>query len=119
MVRNEKGPVGAANVPEFGSVTTEEGFRGLITMSAYHHVRPGTAYPAVLIMTGLNDARVPPWHSAKMAAALQAATSSDRPVLLRVDTAAGHESGAVAQEQRLLRSADVFGFAMAQVGLLP
>ena len=60
-------------------------------MSAYNHIVDGTAYPAVLLMTGANiDPRVAPWIFAKMAARLQAATSSGKRVLLRVDYSAGH-----------------------------
>jgi prolyl oligopeptidase len=66
-IRNVTTAVGAANIPEFGSVETEEGFRSLLAMSAYHHVRPGTAYPAVLLEVGLEDIRVPPWESARRA----------------------------------------------------
>lgn len=62
-------------------------------MSAYHHVREGAAYPAVLLTTGINDPRVEPRLHAKMAARLQAATSSGRPVLLRVDYEGGHGVG--------------------------
>ena len=51
----------------------------------YHHVKDGTPYPAVLFETGMNDPRLDPWQMAKMAARLQAATSSGKPVLLRVD----------------------------------
>ena len=84
---------GRENTEEFGSVKTKEGFDGLYAMSAYHHVKDGTAYPAVLLTTGVNDARVAPWQSAKMAARLQAATASKRPILLRVEYDSGHGAG--------------------------
>ncbi len=90
MLRYERTPNGPPNVPEFGSVRTEQGFAQLYAMSAYNHVVDGTAYPAVFLSTGANDARVSPWIVAKMAARLQAATSSGKPVLLSVDYNSGH-----------------------------
>lgn len=90
MVREETGPNGPANIPEFGSVKTEAGFKGLYAMSAYYHVEPGTKYPAVLVTAGANDPRVDPWEGAKMAARLEASTTSGRPILFRVNYDAGH-----------------------------
>ena len=114
-VRFETTPGGPANVREFGSVATEAGFRGLLAMSPVHHVRPGTAYPAVLLTAGLNDPRVPAWQPGKMAAALQAASTSGRPVLLRVDEAAGH--GAAGTDDALRRYlADFLAFILAATG---
>jgi prolyl oligopeptidase len=84
---------GAPNVPEFGSVSVAKDFPYLLDMSSYHHVVDGTSYPAVLLPHGVNDPRVPVWQSMKMAARLQAASSSGRPVLLDLDFAAGHGVG--------------------------
>jgi prolyl oligopeptidase len=114
---NERTPVGAANREEFGSASTERGFRALLAMSAYHHVHSGTSYPAVLLMTGLGDIRVPSWEPAKMAAALQAATTRGGPVLLRVNETGGHASQAVPGEQLRLLLADRYTFAMWAVQL--
>ncbi|MBS0447605.1 MAG: S9 family peptidase [Proteobacteria bacterium] len=114
-LRSETEPNGPPNVPEFGSVQTEEGFHGLYAMSAYAHVRNGTPYPAVLFSTGANDPRVAPWHMAKMAARTQAATSSGRPVLLRVDYDAGHGIGSSASQGEAL-TADLWSFALWQFG---
>jgi hypothetical protein len=72
---SENGPI---NVPEFGSVTTEEGLRGLLIIDPYLRVRDGTPYPAVLLTAGMHDPRVPAWQPAKLAARLQAATTSGR-----------------------------------------
>jgi prolyl oligopeptidase len=83
-------------VPEYGSAEDPAQFEYLRAYSPYHHVRPGTAYPAVLLTAGEHDTRVHPMHARKMAAALQAATSSDpaeKPVLLWVDREAGHGQG--------------------------
>ena len=92
-LRAEFSPNGPPNIPEFGSVKTQWGFEDLYAMDAYVHVRNGVHYPAVLLTTGFNDPRVASWEPAKMAARLQAATASRRPILLRVDYEAGHGFG--------------------------
>jgi prolyl oligopeptidase len=115
-VRMEFTPNGPPNIPEFGTVKTQDGFKGLYAMSAYHHVKDGTPYPAVLITTGFNDPRVTSWEPGKLAARLQAATSSAKPVLLRVDYDAGHGFGSTkTQRDELL--ADQFSFAFWQFGM--
>lgn len=117
-VRFETTPGGPANVRELGSVATEEGFRALLEMSAVHHVRPGTRYPAVLLTTGLNDPRVAAWQPGKMAAALQAATTSGRPVLLRVDEAEGHGAGSTDDQYRDFVT-DFLAFSLHATGAAP
>ncbi len=107
---------GPPNVPEFGSVSTEEGFRGLQIMDAYTQVRDGVAYPAVLITAGANDPRVVIWQAAKMAARLQAATSSGKPILLRVEFQGGHGMGST-QQQFNEEYADTFAFLGQQMGI--
>ena len=94
---------------------TEDGFHGLYAMSAYTHVRDGTAYPAVLLHTGTNDPRVDPWIIAKMAARLQAARTSGKPILLDVDYDAGHGIGSQREQTRKLW-ADEMAFALGQCG---
>jgi prolyl oligopeptidase len=106
---------GAANVPEFGDVTDPAGFKYLFAVSPYHHVVDGTRYPAVMGITGVNDPRVPSWVVAKMVARLQAATSSDRPVVLRVDFDAGHGLGS-SRTQREKEMADEWSFILWQTG---
>jgi len=101
-IRSEASPNGASNVPEFGTVTEADGFKGLEKMDALHHVKAGTAYPTVLLITGANDPRVDPWELFKMTAALQAATSSKNPVLLRVDADAGHGIGSSKSQRDLI-----------------
>src|SRR5450759_2082462 len=71
-LRVELSPNGPPNIPEFGSTKTPEGYQALYEMSSYHHVKDGTRYPAVMVVTGINDPRVAPWEPAKMAARLQA-----------------------------------------------
>lgn len=115
VIRAETTSNGVANVPEFGSVKTEEGFMGLRAMDAYHNVKQGIAYPSVLLSHGINDSRVAPWMSAKMTARLQSATSSDKPILLRIDYDAGHGVGST-REQRNEEQADIYAFFFQQLG---
>jgi prolyl oligopeptidase len=86
-------------------------------MSAYAHVEHGTRYPAVLFKTGMNDPRVDPWQMGKMAARMQAATSSGKPVLLRVDFAGGHGGMGGTQKQRHESIADEWSFLLWQLGV--
>ncbi len=115
-MRAEFTPNGPPNIPEFGSVKTEDGFKGLLEMSSLHHVKEGTNYPAVLLMHGVNDPRVEVWHSAKMAARLQAVTDTNKnakPVLLRLDYDAGHGVGST-KSQRNAELADIYSFLLWQ-----
>jgi prolyl oligopeptidase len=116
MLRAENQPSGPANVPEFGTSRIEEDFKALYEMDSYHHVVDGTAYPAVLLTHGMNDPRVAPWQSAKMAARLQAATQGGKPVLLRLEYESGHGIGST-KSQRIRERADGFAFAMWQFGV--
>jgi prolyl oligopeptidase len=114
-VRGEFSQNGPPNIPEFGTITEEAGFRALYQMDAYQHVVDGTAYPAVLLTTGMNDPRVDPWEVAKMTARLQKATSSDKPILLRIDFDAGHGLGST-RAQRDREVADTYAFVFSQTG---
>jgi prolyl oligopeptidase len=114
-LRAEFSQNGPPNVPEFGSVSTADGFKGLLAMDSYQHVKDGTKYPAVLLTTGMTDPRVDPWQAAKMAARLQKATASGKPVLLRVDFQAGHGLGST-RAQRDEEFSDIFAFIFWQVG---
>jgi len=114
-LRAETTPNGVPNIPEFGTAKTPEGFQGLLAMDAYHRVKDGVAYPAVLLTTGINDPRVEPWMSAKMAARLQAATTSGKLVLLRIDYDAGHGIGST-KRQRDEELADTGAFLLQQLG---
>ena len=93
MIRYHRFLVARFWIPEYGSSDDPEQFKYLLAYSPYHRVKPGTRYPAVLFITGDADTRVDPLHARKMAARLQAATASDRPILLRYDTKAGHSGG--------------------------
>ncbi|HEV8140503.1 MAG TPA: prolyl oligopeptidase family serine peptidase [Pyrinomonadaceae bacterium] len=113
-VRAETTSNGVPNIPEFGSTKTEEGFKALLEMDAYLKIKDGVKYPAVLLVTGINDPRVEPWMSAKMAARLQTATTSGKPVLLRVDYDAGHGFGST-KRQRNEQNADIYAFLFDQL----
>jgi prolyl oligopeptidase len=115
MMRFETTKNGPPNVPEFGSLADPEEFRGLLAMSTLHHVADGTAYPAVILTHGIHDPRVEPWQSFKTAARLRAATTSGRPVLLRIDYGSGHGIGST-RSQRHAELADVWSFVLWQCG---
>lgn len=93
MLRFHKFTVGYAWTGDYGSSDDADGFRYLSAYSPLHTVRPGTRYPATLVMTGDHDDRVHPAHSYKYAAELQRAQAGEAPVLIRIDTNAGHGSG--------------------------
>lgn len=93
MLRYHRFLIARLWIPEYGSADDAEQFRWLRAYSPYHHVRSGVAYPAVLLATAESDTRVDPMHARKMAARLQAATSAERPVLLRLESQAGHGAG--------------------------
>lgn len=115
-MRSELMESGPANIPEFGTVKEADGFKALYAMDAYQHVKPNTAYPAVLLTTGVNDPRVAPWQAAKMTARLQASTNSGKPILLRVDYDAGHGLGST-KSQRDEEYADELAFLLWQFGV--
>ena len=108
---------GVPNIPEFGTVKNADEFKALLEMSAYHHVKDGAKYPAVMLSHGVNDPRVEPWMSAKMCARLQAATASGKPVLFRVDYHAGHGIGST-KAQLQESTADKFAFMLWQMGVI-
>ncbi len=120
MVRYHRFGAGMTWVDEYGSAETEAGFKALYAYSPYHHVKPGTAYPTTLFLSADTDDRVDPLHARKMAAALQAATAGSKagPVLLRIETNAGH-GGADKLSQEVEEDADVYAFFMDAVGLKP
>ena len=114
-VRAETTTNGVPNIKEFGTVTDEQGFKDLLAMSSYHHVREGVTYPATLLTHGYNDNRVNVWMSGKMAASLQAANGDDgAPVFLRVQFDAGHGIGST-RDQLLSEVADIYSFLFWQL----
>jgi len=93
MLRFDKWTIGWAWTSDYGSPDNPEQFKALYAYSPYHHVKPGTRYPATLITTADHDDRVFPAHSFKFAAALQAAQAGPAPILIRIETRAGHGAG--------------------------
>ncbi|MGH8270957.1 MAG: prolyl oligopeptidase family serine peptidase, partial [Gammaproteobacteria bacterium] len=116
LLRYEVMPTGPANIPEFGSIKTQAGFEDLYAMDNYQQVRNGVKYPAVMLTTGWNDPRVSPWQAGKMAARLQAASASGKPVLLRVNYHGGHGNSAFKSQNETLW-ADAISFAFWQLGV--
>ncbi|MGY0483868.1 S9 family peptidase [Endobacter medicaginis] len=104
---------GYGEEPEWGAISDPQGYRWLKAIDSYQHVVDHTAYPAVLLTTGVTDPRVAPFHVAKMAARLQAATSSGKPILLRVDYDAGHGIGSTRGQQDR-EAADTYAFLLWQ-----
>jgi prolyl oligopeptidase len=118
MVRWENDPNGSFNVPEFGSIKDPAQFKVLYGYSPYHHLTHGADYPAVLLMTGATDGRVNPMHSRKFAAALQAATGSGRPILLRTSANSGHGIGS-SLDERIAERTDELTFLFDRMGIKP
>ena len=116
MLRVELDPNGQFNITEFGTVKDLEQFKALYAYSPFHHVRDGVRYPAMLLPTGDNDGRVNPAHSRKMAARLQAASSSELPILFRSSATAGHGIGSSLKD-RIAEQADALAFLFDQLGV--
>ena len=116
MLRFHKFTIGSAWTFDYGSSDDAGQFKSLLAYSPLHNVKPGTHYPATLVTTGDHDDRVVPGHSFKYAAALQAAQGGEAPVLIRVETRAGHGAGKptsmVIEEQ-----ADRWAFIMQHLGM--
>jgi len=93
MVRFHKFLVGRYWIPEYGSSENPKQFKYIYAYSPYHNVKKGTKYPAILFITGDADTRAAPLHARKMAALMQASTGSDKPVMIRYHTTAGHAGG--------------------------
>ena len=111
MLRFHKFTIGWAWTGDYGSSDNKDEFETLYSYSPYHNVKPGADYPAVLVTTGDHDDRVVPGHSYKYTAAMQAATASSDPVLIRIDTAAGHAAGKPVDKQ-IEEEADRLGFML-------
>ena len=107
-------------IPEYGTSENAEQFKWLYAYSPYHHVKPGTEYPAILFMTADTDTRVDPMHAKKMAALMQAeaknGASKTRPILLRIESKAGHGAGKPVAKQ-IEEFTDVYSFLFWQLGV--
>jgi prolyl oligopeptidase len=113
-LRAETTTNGRFNTTEFGTVEDPEAFAALLAYSPYHNVVDRTSYPAVLLTAGENDTRVDAWHAKKMTARLQAATSSGRAVILRLEST-GHFAGSL--DQSIDKTTDLYAFLFDQLGL--
>jgi prolyl oligopeptidase len=116
MLRFQKFMDGPLWVAEYGSSDDEAQFKYLLAYSPYQNVKDGTKYPAVLFITGDGDTRVAPLHARKMTARLQAATGSDRPILLLYDTKSGH-SGGRPRNKEIDERTDILSFLYSQLGM--
>jgi prolyl oligopeptidase len=116
MLRFHKFTIGWAWESDYGSPENAEEFRALLAYSPLHNLKPGSAYPATLITTADHDDRVVPGHSFKFAAALQAAQGGPAPVLIRIETKAGHGGGKPIAKV-IEETADRWAFLVRALGL--
>jgi len=122
MLRYQNFQIAKLWIPEYGSAEDAKQFEWLYAYSPYQHVKPGQEYPAILFMTGDTDTRVDPMHAKKMAALMQAeaknGASTDKPILLRIETKAGHGQGKPVTKQ-IEESTDMYSFLFWQLGVEP
>jgi len=120
MLRYQNFQIAKLWIPEYGSSDNPEQFKWLYAYSPYHHVKPGTGYPAILFMTADTDTRVDPMHAKKMAAEMQAeaknGASKTRPILLRIESKAGHGAGKPVTKQ-IEEFTDMYSFLFWQLGV--
>ena len=116
MLRFQKFLDGSYWVPEYGSAENPAQFKYIYAYSPYQNVKLDKKYPAVLFVTGDGDTRVAPLHARKMAARLQAASSSDRPILLLYDTRSGHSGGRPLGKQ-IEENTNVLSFLFLELGV--
>ena len=116
MLRFQKFTIGWAWTSDYGSSDDPEDFRALYAYSPLHNLKPGTKYPATLVTTADHDDRVYPAHSFKFAAALQAAQKGEAPVLIRIETKAGHGAGKPTAKI-IEEAADRLAFLVANLGM--
>jgi prolyl oligopeptidase len=117
MLRYHRFLIARLWIPEYGDPDDPEQFGWLRAYSPYHRVKAGTAYPAVLLATAESDTRVDPMHARKMTALLQAASSSGRPVLLRLEEKAGHGAGKPVSKV-LEELVDTWSFVFEELGVM-
>ena len=122
MLRYQNFLIAKLWVPEYGSADNPKQFEYLYAYSPYHHVKPGTLYPAVLFMTADSDTRVDSMHAKKMAALMQAEAKNgvdrNRPILLRIEPKAGHGQGKPLTKQ-IEEGTDIWSFLFWQLGVKP
>ena len=122
MLRYQNFQIAKLWIPEYGSAEDPKQFDWLYAYSPYHHVKEGIEYPAILFMTADTDTRVDPMHAKKMAALMQAeaknGSSKERPILLRIETKAGHGAGKPVTKQ-IEEFTDIYSFLFWQLGVKP
>jgi prolyl oligopeptidase len=111
MLRYHTFTIGHAWATEYGRSDKKEDFENLYKYSPLHNLKPGTTYPATLIMTADHDDRVVPAHSFKFAATLQKDNDGTNPALIRIETKAGHGAGKPTSKQ-IDEAADIWSFIM-------
>ena len=120
MLRYQNFQIAKLWIPEYGSADNPEQFKWIYAYSPYHHVKAGVEYPAILFMTADSDSRVDPMHAKKMTALMQDeaknGSSKTRPILLRIETKAGHGAGKPVTKQ-IEESTDVYSFLFWQLGV--
>ena len=114
MLRFHKFTIGWAWESDYGAPDEEEDFKNLLSYSPYHNVKEGTCYPTTLITTSARDDRVVPAHSYKFAARLQERQGCNNPVLLRVESRAGHGAG-TPKDKQIEEIADLYGYALSVI----
>ena len=122
MIHYQEFQIAKLWIPEYGTAEKADDFKWLFAYSPYHHVKPGTEYPATLFMTADTDTRVDPMHAKKMTAEMQAeaknGSSRTRPILLRIETKAGHGAGKPVTKQ-IEEFTDIYSFLFWQLGVKP
>ncbi|HTK32350.1 MAG TPA: prolyl oligopeptidase family serine peptidase [Candidatus Saccharimonadaceae bacterium] len=118
MIRYQNFLIARYWVPEYGSSENADQFKYLLAYSPYQNVHDGTRYPATLITTAEEDSRVDPLHARKMAARLQAASGGDAPILIRIESKAGHGQGKPISK-RIDESVDILSFLFGQLHVTP
>jgi prolyl oligopeptidase len=116
MLRFHKFTIGWAWTSDYGSSDNADEFKALYAYSPLHHIRPATKYPATLITTADHDDRVVPAHSFKFAATLQPAQAGPAPILIRIETKAGHGAGKPTSK-RIDEAADKWAFLAHEFGI--
>lgn len=118
MVRYHLFGSGKTWISEYGSAENPEQFKALYAYSPYHRVKKSTAYPALIMFTADSDDRVDPMHARKFVAAVKYANLGNRPILLRVETNAGHGGGDMVKKKVDLQT-DELAFLMREIGIVP
>ncbi|MEM6686555.1 MAG: prolyl oligopeptidase family serine peptidase [Bacteroidota bacterium] len=114
-LRSENTPNGLNGIKEYGTVKDPNEFEYLLEMDAYHHIKKGEKYPALLLTAGMNDTRVPVWQPGKFAAKMMQANAANVPVIFNVDFKSGHGFDASAEKRRQ-EMQDILSFAFWQTG---